>query len=214
MTEISFHDYSVVKQSEPPTSKDVISYDSNIPAPDLDEWVSWEYAPVTRNRTYLDISESAIRENNINRLSTKKKHYPHKYLPNYKMMELNNRGLWKPNGDERKERLHPQDNWCRRHAIITQLDLTNSQKRRVMWLANTGEVKEASRGYSLDEITYCLCGIVGWEDGRSTHPSMKNRDDRFQTIETSLNLLSSRIQKVWGTLFAALDGLIERRRDS
>ncbi len=175
----------------------------------MDEWVSWRNSPIVPNRTYLGLSDSEIRERNIHPLTVRHKKYRHKYHPNYLRMELNNRGLWTPDGDERKGRLHRVDNWYRRHAIICQLGLTDAQKRRVMWLSNTDEAQEAARGYSLDEVTYCLCGIVCWMDDRPTHPSTKNRDNLFEKVQYSLDIGESRVQSVWGTLFAALGDRIE-----
>jgi len=210
MTLNKFRDYSNVMKPDQIVTSDSVIPISYVPKPDLDGFVSWSDNPIPPNRTFLGLGDHDIKERNIHPLTYIHKDFCHPYYPNYKRMELNNRGLWEPNGDEIKKRVRSRDNWYVRNAIMSQLELTDAQKQRAMYLAGTRQVRSAVNGFSLIEATYCLCGIVCWEDRRKTHPCSKNLDEIFEAMVKKLRLQKSRIYKIWGRLFNALDGMLKK----
>lgn len=139
---------------------------------------SWEVPPTARNRTYISLRTDETEE--IPAYTGDKNHYD-LVRPNYKRLELVNRGFW--NGKwERKENLHPDDDWRLAHAIMCQLEMTGYQKRRfhhLFWKLDRGEI-----GLSTEKVTFGVCMVVCWEDGRKASPAQKPWDSEFRRFAT------------------------------
>lgn len=92
-----------------------------------------ESPPTVPNRTIIGLK---LGENEARKIPpaslASNKHYEPIY-PNYQRLQRLNNGmrtlLW-----ERKENLHPDDDWRLAHALMCQLDMTEYQKRRFQYL--------------------------------------------------------------------------------
>lgn len=141
--------------------------------------ISWENPPTVQNRTYLKLDDEAQRNRKMpSRSLAHKDHYDLVY-PNYKRLELLNRGLWNWEW-ERKERLHPTDDWRLAHALMCQLEMTNYQKCRfhsLFWKLDRQQL-----GLPTGKVAFGICMLVCWEDGRKASPRQKPWDSEFERV--------------------------------
>lgn len=134
----------------------------------------WESPPTSLNATYLDLSPQ-VTENIPGYTGSIDSVYD-SLLPNYKRLELLNRGFW--NGTwENKEALHTDDNWRVADAIMCQLEMTDYQKERfhyLFWKLDRGKL-----GLSTEQVAFAVCMLVCREDGRKSSPRYKDWDTEF-----------------------------------
>lgn len=137
---------------------------------------SWENPPTAQNRTYLGLSRKDTED--VPGYVGNRRHYD-RVLPNYDRLELLNRGFW--NGKwEKKERLHPNDDWRLAHALMCQLELTDFQKRRFHYLF--WKLDRQDLGLATEKVVFGVCMLVCWEDGRRASPRQKPWDVEFARL--------------------------------
>lgn len=178
---------------------------------DDDGKIMWRRTGLQPNRTfiYVDRKKPDVAERNIPYKTTAPAWYRHPVLPNYTRMNLYNDGTW--NGAfEDNVLANEQEKWHARHAVGTQIGLTNYQFKRLHGYG----IQKATRvrGLRREVVVICLCGIVCYEDGRRTHPNHQPRDQTFETVRDSIGVSDKQYRRWFGKLCARLDIELTQRR--
>lgn len=172
----------------------------------------WEHPPTTPHRTYLSMNTDE-RESILSECLAHRDYYDPVY-PNYRRLELLNRGLW--NGKwEQKDRLHADDYWRFAHAIMCHLEMTDYQKQRFHYLFwKLTPTTRQRLGLPIEEVIFSVCMVVCWEDGRRASPRQRPWDPEFDQFATAHNVRKplSTFEKVKRKLRPWLKDEAHRRR--
>ena len=138
-----------------------------------------ESPPTAPNRTIIGLKLSKKERRQIpSACLAPKEHYDPVY-PNYQRLQRLNNGMrtlkW-----ERKENLHPDDDWRLAHALMCQLDMTEYQKQRFHFLF--WKLERGLLGLATEKVACGVCMLVCWEDGRRASPRYKEWDAEFARV--------------------------------